>query len=607
MNSVVNLLLAGVVALVCVAAGRTLLLGLRPGGVRRYEAVVLSAGLGFGVVVYGMALLGFAGLFRPATAWGLLTVLAVLGGWGWWRHPGWTAWDAGEGECGALSWPVKALATVGLAYFVGYTAVALAPTLEGDSTATYLLLAREYARRGRIVSVDYAYTNTLPLNGQMLSTLGYLLGGQILGQLLVVWLTGLLAVGAIYAMGRAWFSREAVVVALVTWYGMYSVAYLAASGKIDLAWAAFDLLGLLSFGRWYFFEGSARDWRWLVVAGFFLGLAGGVKQVSAFMAIPLGVGMAVRLWQDGRRRPTAWVAAYAAIGLPAALALIWVVRTYLMTGAPAETGERLVNDHGVIGFFRTVWHMSMLGNLPSTEGPVGKSIGPTMLATVPLLLLLRRIDRRVWHVLAFCALMLVLWFHGVQRARHLLPTLGLLALLAGYVVTRLLAQRRWFGRLLVALMVASLGLNLGTWGYINFVAFERMPYVLGRQDLDGYLAANLPKSPWHPNYAIVAYVREHVPASARIAALAGGNSLYVERPFYSYFLTTRGRRQTEDFPDPEQFVAQMRAAGITHAFTDDFTIRVRKIEGAWFAQAEFQKKHLRELICAGGQCLYALQ
>ncbi|MDA2932733.1 hypothetical protein MYX82_00155 [Acidobacteria bacterium AH-259-D05] len=600
LDSLINLLLSGLVALICLTAGRALLLQLSFRFANQSEEMVLSTGVGFGVLIYTMGVLGMAGLYRPAVAWGLLLALMLLGAWAWWRRPRWGRRQGFRVDIRRVSWPLQLLLVLFLVYSVAYALVALTPTLESDSIGGYLLTAREYARQGGIVSIDYAYSNSFPANGQMLSTLGFLLRGQILAQLLLVWLMGLLALATIYAFGTAWLSQRAALVAMVVWYGMYSVGYLATSAKIDLAWAAFDLLALLAFSRWYFHQQGERDLRWLVLAGFFLGMAGGIKQVSLLTAFALSAAVAVGLWQDRKRTLKSWGIAYIALGLPTALALVWVARTYLMTESLAFTGTGLRGDSGVVGFLRTLWQMSMLGNAPSVEGPMGKPIGPTILATVPLLALFRKVDGRVWHILAFCGLMLVLWFSGVQRARHLLPTLALLSLLAGYVITSLLAWWPRLGQTVVVLMVISLGLNLGTWGYINFVSLQRLPYVLGLQNLDGYLTANAPKLSWYPSYAIVAYTREHLPAEARIAALSGGNGYYLERPFYPNWTTPA------QVPDPDEFADQLKAAGITHVFTNDYVVNVRGLQDAWLARPEFVADYLQELICAEGQCLYGV-
>ena len=606
LTSLLDILITLLVVLVASGAGRAVLRRLPVQSASGAEQAVLSVGLGFALIVLLMVVLGFAGLYSQFQAWLMMAGLGVLGLLSWGSIG--LAEMTGTKQAGALwgrlrtvGWPFLLVAAVLLAYGLAYLVVALAPTLEGDSIAGYLVTAREYARQGRIASVDYAYTDMYPANGQMLSTLGFLLRGQVLGQLLVTWATGLLAAVAIYALGRTWFSRRVALLAVAVWYGTYAVGYQAASGKIDLAWAAFDLLALLAFSRWYFVRQGERSWGWLVIAGLFLGVAGGTKQASLFTAVAMAVGIAFKLWRDGSLKPKVVVSSYLAIGLPALVAVVWLVRSYVISGSIAVTGEGLPGETGFIGYFRVLWDMSMLGNTPGMEGPFGKSIGPAMLASVPVVLLFRDVDRRVWHILAFCGLMSVMWYFGVQRSRHFLPTLGLLSLVAGYVTVSLLGRKPRLGQALVVLVVAALVLNLAVWTYINFASIQRVPYVIGLQTKDEYLEKNLPKQEWYPNYTVTSYA-QGLPEHARIAALSTGNGFYVERPFYSGWAQTPG-----EVPDPVAFYGQLKSSDITHVFINDFVVRQRHYEEAWLTHPSFQAEYLEELVCDDGQCLYAVR
>ena len=320
------------VFLACLGPGRVLL---RVGGFDHdslSEELVFSAGLGFACAIYILVALGFLGLLYPVVAWLLLGAGLATGGL-WWARWGSSHTRLVLPRPSASPSLLWAVAAVLMAYVMVNVVTGLSPTLEGDSTAGYLLVAKEYAARHALEQVDYAGNVTgYPQNGQMLSTLGFLLRGQILGQLLVSFAIGALFLGAMYAVGRAYFTRKAAIIGMVIVYGTYSVAYLHASGKIDLAWAAFDLLAIFAFSRWYFSESQSRHWRWLVLAGVFAGVAAGVKQATLFTVIALSLGIAFRLAQGQERRPIVWATAFVAFGLPISLAVLWVVRTYLMTG-----------------------------------------------------------------------------------------------------------------------------------------------------------------------------------------------------------------------------------------------------------------------------------
>ncbi len=574
--------------------------GLAPS--HRSTRVVLSAGLGFGVLVYLQMILGFAGAFDRSVAWGVLGSMALVGlaGAVRWRpvlpSPGIRGVTIGR------HWPYLGVGAAIVVYAVGYLIVAMAPTLEGDSLAGYLVTARDYAREGAIVPVEYAYNSVFPANGQMLSTFGYLLKGQIAAQLILSWTMGILAAGVVYTIGRTWLSSRAALVGVGLWYAMTSVAYLAASGKIDLAWAAFDLLSLLAFSHWYFATKGCRDWRWLALAGLFLGLAGGVKQASVFTAFAMAVGISYRLVLDRDTDVRSWTLAYVPLALLAVPAVIWVARALVLADSLGFTGANLNNDSGAGGFFKAIWDMSMLGNAGDTEGPNGKSIGPTVLAVVPLLIVFRNVDRRIWHMLAFALLMVIVWFFAVQRARHLLPTLGLLALVAGYVVALMIEWRPMVGRTLTLVLLAALTVNFATWGWVNFVSLDHATRAFNVKTDDEFFRRNLPELPWYPNATVTAFARDETPVTAVLAAPSGSNGLYMERTLL------QNRFQSEaDVADADEFVAGLRADGVTHVYVNDFVVGQRGHEQAWLARLDFQARYLTELACDAGQCLYELK
>ncbi len=152
------------------------------------------------------------------------------------------------------------------------------------------------------------------------------------------------------------------------------------------------------------------------------------------------------------------------------------------------------------------------------------------------------------------------------------------------------------------MIVVALGANFAAWSYINFVSIRRVDYVVGRYDLDGYLARNLPKLEWYPNGSVVALSRDELPGEARIAGLSTSNSFYLERPIYTGWIHT-----PEDVEDPQEFAEQLRSAGITHVLTSRFVMDARDLNDAWLAQPSFQAAYLSEIACSGGQCLYVLR
>ena len=574
-----------------------------------WEWLALSIGTGLGVLTLLQILLGSVGIYSSIAAWGTVIVPLLVT----FRYFSVPPMVVADGENFKVSWWTGLFAVILGMYCLGYVLVAMTPTLEGDSLGGYLVTAREYAVQGRIVSVDWAYNNTFPANAQMLSSLGFLLRGQITAQLISVWLPGLLCVVILIALGKLLFGSAAVLLGITLWYSMYSVGYVSASGKVDLCWTAFDLLALLTFSRWYWRDSGQERLSWLLFSGLFLGLANGVKLASVLTGTVLGLAIIERYFRTGWNWSRV-VRASLSFGLPVlVLGILWPVYWYWVNGNfTIFTGQGLTAEKGLLGFFRVIWSMSMLGNAVSAEGSLGKPIGPAFLACLPFLLLFRPLPRRVWELVVFLVLMLILSYNGVQRPRHLLPTLGLAALLVGYVVTELRFRMPLVGRGLVFLTALSLFLNLGLWSHLNFISVNRFPYLVGIDDRDAYLSRNLGPWTWLPNAEISQYIRDKLSPEARLAGLASGSgdpkapahSLYLERPLYVNWL------QTPEEVTQESFVAMLKSSGVTHVYIDQFAVEGRKrrrLDRTWLAQVSFQDRYLRKLLCSGDECLFELR
>ena len=582
-------------------------LSIEPKGNSFISNFVISMGVGISLMVIILVILGFFSFLKVLILWTVLFIFGTIG---------FTNISKMRFALIQLKQPFLQLTkieffTLSLIVIISilYLISGLSPTLDGDSLASYLLLPREYAKNNSIVVVDYAMGSIYPQNGQLISTMGLLLKDQVLGQLLVSWMMGLLCILTIYSIGRFLFNRQTALIGVLIWYGTYSVAFLAQSAKIDLAWAAFDLLALYAFMQWYFSDSSKREMKWLLLAGVFIGIAGGIKQVSVFTIIILTLGITLRLFANKESNIITFIKSYIALLIPVSLAGIWVIRSYLLTGTLAYSGGNLPNNQGIFGFFQTLWQMSMLGNAVSLEGPMGKSIGPSILALVPIIFCFKKVDRRIWHILGYCILMLILWYNGVQRARHLLPTIALLSLIAGYVVNLLISQKLKIGFTVLMIVVFSIGLNIGPWVYVNFISMDRFGYIVGKHNLDEYLKVNLIKAHWYPNYKMTVKIRDELLNDVKIAALSTGNSYYLDKPFYGARPTlapawTQGK---SEYPDARHFYNELINFGITHVFINDYVVDQWNLEDAWLNQPEFKGKYLEELISINGQHLYEIK
>jgi len=567
------------------------------------ESFVFSSGVGFALLILAMLVLGVAQLLIPAVAWVFL--LASLG----FAAP--AIWRVAPGYAkgvtqlvAAISWLMRALLLVGLLYASSYLLVSILPILDGDSLFGYLLLPREYALNHDLSVVDHAYGYYYPQNAQLVSALGFLLHGEELARLLVSFTMGALASVAIYSMGRAYFGRDAGIIASVGFYGMFTVGFVAGTGKIDLAWAFFDILGIFAFSKWYFSKASKRNW--LILAGAMVGVGIGMKYSSVFTIFAIGVALLGSHWV---RKPTTFRGLLQdglAFGIPMTIGALWLIRTFVLTGNPVYpmfNSVILGDAAGEIGkahsdniwlFPKLLWDVSM----GFIAGGFGKPIGPMMLASIPLLMLFRGVDRRIKLILVFCGLAALLWFFGVQRPRHLLSMLALLSIVSGYV-TVLLLRYRALGVGLVALMLIVLGMNWVLWAR-NQLPTDGIVYAAGLQSREEYLDAKIGQDPWYPDNDILSYVNEDLPPGTRLIGVpSSGAAYYIDPPIY--------QRSLGLAVGPQETLCDLQNHDITHAWVNFGLIEILEAKGKaenWTGDAGFRDAYLIELHANPAQTIY---
>ncbi len=494
-----------------------------------------------------------------------------------------------------------------------YLLVQLSPTLDGDSLAGYLILAKEYFKFHGIVEVDFAYGNYLPQNGILITALGFLIKNQILAQILISWLMGLICIFSIYSIGKFLFNEKAAIIGVLIWYSTSTVSFLSQSVKIDLAWSAYELMAIFIFIHWYYSNSLEKNNN-LLLSGFFLGLAGGIKQASIFTILILSIAIIIRFNSNNKKHLMEYLKIYSLFILPVSISGIWLIRNYFLYNEIIYLGEvRLPNTLGISGLFKTIWQMSMLGNAFGVEGAMGKPIGPIFLALAPAMFYFRN-KKNVKEILIFCIAIILLWyFFGVQRARHLLPTLALLSLLAGNAVRLFIKSKPRIGYPILFIIVLTTGLNMVPWFYTNFISLNRHGYILGQYDLNEYLKHNLKKSKWYPNYAMTIKIRDELSNDIKIVALSSGNSYYIGKPFYSpgYTWTAKNNFFYEDdelkYSNHEKLYKKLKKYDITHVFINDYVVAKWNLKDTWLNQTKFQNNYLIKEFEHSGQHLFSLK
>ncbi len=502
----------------------------------------LNAGVGLGILSLLTLLLGAVRLYNRPAAWMLILGLGI-----WLRPQLQSLWQArSQFQCPAIPTDMGWLAG-----FIGITLsltfiTALAPDIAWDSHVYHLTIPELFIdREGLAHPFDLPYLG-FPQLGEMQYLLGWLLGNELVGQLIhftygMMFLTLTAAIAIRYFNQRvAWWSVTFLLTAP-------SLLRLMTRVYVELTLAFYVTAMVYAFLRWQ--EGRGQM-VWLL--GAFMGMAGGVKYTA--VATPLAIG-ACMVWAARREgffpnvRRLLWVGVVAGI-----LVCPWLVENWVTTGNPVypfffddarfwDAWRGWYFDLPGTGFFNTkplrLLYAPIEASIIGNEGQTyDATIGPFVL-TLGLLLpfFWGRLDEGAKgvarYLLIFLALNYALWLWGLGRSalllqsRLLLPIFGMTAILAGVVMDQLPVLHTptlagdWMVKTLINL---TLGMLL-TVTILDFIWVNPLAVIVGIETSSDYYARRL-----GPYVEAVAAINE-LPADARILFLFEPRTYLCEKVF----------------------------------------------------------------------------
>ena len=177
----------------------------------------------------------------------------------------------------------------------------------------------------------------------------------------------------------------------------------------------------------------------------------------------------------------------------------------------------------------------------------------------------------------------------MQRARHILPALGLMSLIAGYVINRLSVSSPRLGSFIItAVLLASL-VSTATWTYTNFVSIETFQRSLNIIDDHEYFTINLENFSRYPGWEIIRASNDLTDEKAVIGSPGASNGFYLNRPLLSFSQTEK------EFGVASEFVEILKQNDVTHVYINEFVVNERGHELAWLVNEDFQDQYLLEI------------
>ncbi|MDD2485282.1 MAG: glycosyltransferase family 39 protein [bacterium] len=327
---------------------------------------------------------------------------------------------------------------------------ALSPSLYWDELSYHLPLARDYLTHGHMISYKYIPHSYMPEGAELLFSAGMALSSDKVPNLIHFYF-GLLLAAAIIAFAVRAGRPGAGVIGASFFYNMPVVTWLSSLAYIDLIAGAFAFLALLaaiSANE----DASAGNW---LLCGLLSGFCVSVKYSAGIFPALIFLFL---LFKWLRHRTHAGLISLLSFSMPAVmLTLPWMARSYFLTGTPlwpylssiipnpfiAREAEAFRNTFTAFSqASRTLAGFLLLPfNALFASRQFDAAIGPVLPAFLPGYFILRQARlSSVNKMLVFALLFTAIWYFSGPQMRFALPALAVFSLAAGLAASTLLKR-----------------------------------------------------------------------------------------------------------------------------------------------------------------------
>jgi len=543
------------------------------------EALVITTVTGFGVLSLSMFVMGAFNLWTRLGA----IILIGIG-----LFAAWPRWKAAKLFSTPGDWDRTKIDKVPLFLImigVGLSAlITFSPVTYYDSLVYHFKLPQIYIQSGHWIGETELIYSTFPQMMEMIWTLGMLLAGDVMANLLG-WIIAMLGVGAVYSFGKRFLGRKTAGWSAALLLTMPAYLLLSSGGYIDVGLTVYAFLSFYLLCLWASL--SPRDplktqfTRLLSLSGFLAGCAISSKYTGA---IPWGIGALFILWQTSSLKLNKMMACQAIYSGSALLVFSpWLLKNLYYVGNPIfpffyECSLKQLNpwmQHAATGYFRglteytprsgwklfkLVWDIAVNGlNFGGGMDVLGDLGWAPLFVLLPTLFFVRKYSSTISRLLMYSACFFIPW--GITRPvlRFLLPIAPFLALGAAYGYDQGIGSQVKGVRLATRVFLAILLLS-------NFRAFFdvadalslfRVP--LGFESRSEYLAEKL-------NYFEAASFVNTLPDDSLTYVIGDQRGYYYNKPVLvtPVFNSNPFTDWANEADSGEQLAAHLKARHVTH-------------------------------------------
>jgi len=409
------------------------------------------------------------------------------------------------------------------------TVLMLAPTLSWDAMKLHLPLSQYYLEVHALEPKPELNYSFFPQAAESIFALAWALGGQVAAQFISPLFFVLSLLTAWILARDCGAAADEALTGVILAASLPVLHWAASVPKNDAELAFFLLCSLAAALRWR----AQQEFKWVQAGVLFLACGFATKDLAFLGAMSLGVVFLYSAWRQPRR-----LRALASLAIiVAAVALIWNVRRFVLTGNPIfplAPGISMVPGWPpdpslggtILRMLRLPWDLHFHGR-DFSESVLIAPLGIALFLFWPVWLLTRRPNRTEQLCLWFATAAFLLWGYLSPLVRYAMAPLTVVALLTGIRLAR-------FWRISPIITRASLAAAC-PWVLIPAICAcmiveinaPQLLYVAGRISRDEYLSRAL------NTYSSLAWLRDHTSPSERILGLENCSDVYAP-PFPRY-------------------------------------------------------------------------
>ena len=388
---------------------------------------------------------------------------------------------------------------------------ALAPVTEYDAMVYHYGLPNIFIQEHKICYLPENVYSAFPLNIEMLFTLGTLLKGYEVSNLMQYGISVLFLL-SIYAFVRRYFDYFTALLATALLLTTPLVAHAFSRPAADMGLALFICLSLFSLIIWF----DVKKDRWLISSALCCGFSLGTKYTALFFALGLlGFMLLGKLLIEKSTLKRIFTKLSIFLLISIVIASPWYLKNWITTGNPFFPafyeifgGEDFSNaiysswlrDARHPGFsLSSIMNFLLLPyRLLSSPHLFGLPTGPFFIFFWPFLLVLRKRNAIINYLIIFTFGYFILWAFSFQVTRFMIPALSISAILGAFVFEELRrARERYLSYSTVCFIIVVMVCNVSIFLSQSRVALDPFPIVFGVVSKSDYLKKYL--SVFQPN------------------------------------------------------------------------------------------------------------